>query len=122
MPLHDILPPIEMIDYTFLYIVGFVLLVLFMLVVKRLYKTEKKDALYYLHILEACDFKDAKKTALQFSYYGKRIFTDTPTKEIFIKLQQKLTPYKYIQNTIALPPHLEESIKELLRQVREHHA
>jgi hypothetical protein len=109
------------IDYTFFYLAGFVLLGLFIFIFKYLYKRDKKDAKYYLYILEECDFKDAKKTSLQFSYYGKYIFTDEVTKEKFSKLKKRLKKYKYIQNPTTLPQNLEDNIKQLLQQARKHH-
>jgi hypothetical protein len=119
MPIHDILPPIEIDDYTYLYVVGFILVLLALFIL--LYKTEKKGTKYYLRILDKCDFNDAKKTALQFSYYGKSIFIDEVTKTRFLKLKERLEYYKYIKNTTTLPQHLEDDIKQLIKQARVNH-
>jgi len=120
MSLHDILPPIELRDYTFIYILfGLFLVILSTLLYKHFFKKVKKDAKYYLNILEKCDFKDAKKTALQFSYYGKYIFIDEVRKARFLELTESLKPYKYIENLTSTPQKLENDIKKLLEQERE---
>jgi len=121
MSLHDILPPIQIHDYTFFYM-GLGLLGLCAVIFKRFYKRQKKDINYYLHILDHCDFQDAKKTALQFSYYGRRIFINEEEKAQFSELQQRLERYKYIQLSTAIPLDLEDDIKQLLQQARQYHA
>ena len=123
MPLNDILPPTEISDYFFLYLA----MAIFFLVggsffiVKYFYNKTKKGLRYYLKILENCDFRDAKKTALQFSYYGKGIFTDEQTNPKFLALEEKLKKYKYIQNITAMPKELEEEMITLLKEKRENH-
>lgn len=124
MPLNDILAPVEISDYFFVYLT----MTIFFLVggsfciVKYFYNKKKKGVRYYLKILENCDFRDAKKTALQFSYYGKSIFTDELTQPKFLALEEKLKKYKYIQNITAMPKELEDEIKKLLKEKRDNDA
>jgi len=121
MELHDILPPIEIMNYTFFAISLFVLGIITLLL-KYLFKREKKDAKYYLNILEQCNFQDSKKTALQFSYYGKLIFIDEETQVQFLELEEKMKHYKYIQHSSILPQDLEDKILQLLQQAKEQYA
>ena len=120
MPLHDILPPIEISNAIFFYLAGG-LFGLFTLLFGYLYKIQKKP-LSSFQILERCNFNDAKKTALQFSYYGKKIFKNEVIKGKFLLLEERLNVYKYIKNRTILPQELVESIKELLEEARENHA
>jgi len=117
MPLHDILPPIEISDHDFLYIVGVVFGVIVLVV--YFYRVGKRKILSSFQILELCDFKDAKKTAFQFSYYGKKVFKNEGTKAKFLELEERLKGYKYAKETTPLPQPLEDEIKELLKEVKE---
>ena len=124
MELHDILPPLEIVDPVYLYLVGLLflgLLGLLVFVVRQIWKRLKKKSHYHLDILEKCDFKDAKKTARQFSYYGKYLFSDEVFKPQFLALKQRLNRYKYIQDLTEIPQELEDEIKQLLHQIRVHH-
>jgi len=119
MQLHDILPPIEVTDYTLFYVLisMFFIIGLLYLLVKRFVK---KDENYYLNMLENCDFEDGKKTAFQFSYYGKTAFKNEDTKEKYLSIKQKITKYKYTKNSSAILPHIEEEIKKLIKQQRDY--
>ena len=119
MPLHDILPPIAISDHSFVYIFGFMLGVIALVV--YFYRLRKKQTLSPSQILEQCDFNDAKKTALQFAYYGRKIFKDEVKEARFLALNERLKSYKYGKNRTAMPQELEESIKELLEEVRAEH-
>jgi len=119
MELHDILPPLEISDYGFLYILGLIFGVLVIFI--YFYKKRKRQTLTPLQILESCNFNDAKKTTSQFSYYGKTLFKEDKLL-IFLELNKSLEPYKYTKETTSLPQKLVDEIKELLRQVREEHA
>jgi len=117
MPLHDILPPIEMSDATFLYIFGLLFVVL-LLLFRYLYKKRKKP-LTPFQILELCNFNDAKKTAFQLSYYGEVLSKEEKLKSKFIALKEKLEPYKYTKDTMPLPQKLADEFNELLEHLRD---
>ena len=121
MTLHDINPPIEMVNETLLYVLGAVVFGVFVLLFRYFYQKRKKTT-HALDILKRCDYQDAKKTALQFSYYGKKLFLKPKEKAHFITLQKELERYKYLPLTTPLPKALEASIKKLLEQQSTHHA
>ena len=122
MPLHDILPPLEIADYFWAYLAMALLVMLGVLGLLIPYLLKKKKAISPVTILEQCDFNDAKKTSLQFSHYGKTIFTDALTKPKFVALEEKIKKYKYIQHMTPLPKALEDDIKKLLKEKRDNHA
>ena len=121
MHLHGILPPLEVVDYAYLYLFGAILVLgsLLYFIYKRFIYTPKKGRTYYLRLLEQCDFQDAKKTALQFSYYGQMIFTKQQAQ--FQAIQSKLEPYKYLKNSPTLPKELQKEITQILQDARQNH-
>ena len=121
MQLHGILPPLEVVDYTYLYLFGAILVLgsLLYFIYKRFIYTPKKGTAYYLRLLEQCDFQDAKKTALQFSHYGQMIFTKQQAQ--FQAIQSKLEPYKYLKNSPELPKKLQKEITQILQDTRQNH-
>jgi hypothetical protein len=101
--LHDIKPLMDIQDYSLLYFVALVIVVItivfglgYLLVhyfqTKKRYD-QRKD---YVQKILALDIKDSKKTAYALSHYGALFVNDsTRHKEMYENLTQRLAPYKY---------------------------
>ena len=122
MILHDVLPPIQSDVNPFFYLGAFASFGVLAYLLFRFYKREKRGTTHDLQILEQCDLDDAKKTALQFSYYAKRLCKHAEEKAHLATLQEQLNAYKYIENTRVLPAHIQKDIAHFLQKIKEQHA
>ena len=104
--LHDIKPLLEVEEYSFYYFLGLSglgVLVLALLVygLYVFYKRSKRVSTrkLYKKKLESLKNEDTKETAYALSIYGAIFEDDSPQhKEVFSKLKDKLSGYKYQKN------------------------
>lgn len=101
--LHDIKPLLEIQEYSFYYflavvvigtiiVVGIIYLLIRWLKNRNRYNHRKE---YFQHLSEI-DFKDAKRSAYEITFYGALFADDSPRhKEMFHTLTDKLEAYKY---------------------------
>ena len=100
--LKDIKPLLEIPDNSFyfywaLIILGVLLaLSIFYFIVKKVWENRKINlAKGYLNQLKAIDWKDAKKSAYDATYYARLLATDARRQELFSQLEPLLEQYKY---------------------------
>ncbi len=103
IPLHDIKPLVEIHEYSLYYFLGLVVLGLVVLAgiiylsvkyfqAKKAFNIRKE----HLKLLNKVDFKDAKKSAYDLTFYGATFEHDTPRhQEMYEDMLGKLETYKY---------------------------
>ena len=120
MELHDIFPPVEIVEYSLYYFLGSIISSLLLLYIGfRIIKRKKrKDTAYYLNILEECNLDDTKHTAYKFTYYGKYIIKTEIQKEQFYTISQTLRRFKYERDSSRLPQNIQNDMKQFLHAIR----
>ena len=100
--LKDIKPLLEIPDNSFYIYWGLIifasllLLAVLFFIAKRFWEKRKVNlAKGYLKKLKAIDWKDAKKSAYDATYYARLLATDDRKKELFSQLEPLLEQFKY---------------------------
>lgn len=100
--LKDIKPLLEIPDNSFYIYWGLIIfaallaLGILYFVAKKVWESRKVNlAKGYLKNLKAIDWKDAKKSAYDATYYARLLATDERRKELFSQLEPLLEQYKY---------------------------
>ncbi|WP_457564979.1 hypothetical protein [Caminibacter sp.] len=117
LPLRDIKPNVEIIDYGWWFFVVFLVIlsiVLLFLIYKWLKNRKKNPALIMLKNL---DFSNSKKTAYIFSKYAKEFVNET-NKELFEEIEKKLVKFKYKPDVPEMDEKLIEKIKAFIRTLK----
>jgi len=120
MELHDIFPAVEIIEYSFYYLImGIILaLLLFYFIFKTIKRGKRKKIPYYLNILEHCNLNDSKQTAHKFTYYGKYIVKNETQINILEDIDHTLLAFKYEKYSSSLPKNIQNNIKDFLQMIR----
>jgi uncharacterized membrane protein YhiD involved in acid resistance len=116
IPIRDIKPNVEIIDYQFIAFIGIILILLIILgifLIKRLKKSNPKKKL--LEKLKNLDFKDSKKTAYEFTALARN-FINEENKAKYEKIVKSLEKYKYKK---IVPPLSKEDIQNLKNFIKE---
>jgi len=120
MELHDIYPVEEIAEYSlYQFLLYLLLLILLIYVAVTYYKRRKNRPLSTLKILEISDHSRAKEMAFKLSYYGQSLNKTTEQEATFIKLKEKLTPFKYSHKDDVLTKELQDEIQKFLKALRQ---
>ena len=118
IPLHDIKPLVEIQEYSFYYFIALVVLglavigvVVYLLVkyfqAKKAFNIRKE----HLKLLNAVDFKDAKRSAYDLTFYGATFEHDTPRHhEMYEEMLDKLEAYKYKKDVSEIDAEVREYV------------
>jgi hypothetical protein len=118
MQLHDIFPKVPIEEYSFYSFLAVILGGLALIyLLYRVFKHRQKK-MHPLHILEHYNPNDAKKTAHQLSYYGKKLAKSEVQKQHLFTLEKKLTTYKYLKTSHPLSNELQKEIELFLNSIR----
>jgi hypothetical protein len=122
--LRDIKGLVEIMDYSFYYLLGIVgvtvivLMVLAVLLYKYLTKkellTQKKVA---MELLEKFEFGDAKQSAYEFSHLAQYAVNETQRRELE-QLLAELEPYKFKKEVPELDDALKAKMQAFAKEVR----
>jgi hypothetical protein len=114
IPIRDIKPNVEIIDY---YFIGFVifLVALFIVLIFFLLKKRKNPKREIYLKLKNINFNNSKEAAYQFTKLA-RVFVNDENKEIYKEILNSLEKYKYKKN---VPPMSEEDIKKIQNFIKE---
>ena len=122
--LRDIKGLVEIMDYSFYYLLGIVgvtvivLMVLAVLLYKYLTKkellTQKKVA---MELLEKFEFGDAKQSAYEFSHLAQYAVNETQRRELE-QLLAELEPYKFKKEVPELDDALKAKMQAFVKEVR----
>jgi len=120
MELHDIFPPVTIVEYSFyifLFIVlGFSTIVYVLL---RVWQKKKKGIGYYVNILERYTEENAKQTAYKLDYYGRHITKNDEQEKELQELIVRLRPFKYEKEGTVLPSELQKQLHDFLMHIRQ---
>jgi hypothetical protein len=121
MKLHDIFPEVPIVEYSLYAFMGVTLLGLgFLYFFYRLF-IHKQKRIHSLQILEQYNPKDAKYTAYQISYYGKKLAKNEIQKKYLTSLELKLNHYKYLQTSSTLSQSLQKEIEIFIQLLKGKH-
>ena len=110
IPLHDIKPLVEIQEYSFYYLLALIVValvvlgaIIYMIIrylnAKNAFNIRKEHA----KILHDINFKDAKQSAYDITFYGATFKDDSPRhREMFANITQRLETYKYKKNVDAI--------------------
>jgi len=118
MELHDIFPEVPIVEYSLYSFLALCLLGLVLLYVLYCVLKNRRKKLQPLHILERYNANDAKQTAQQISYYGKKLAKSEAQKQNLASLEVKLEHYKYLKTSEPLSTELQEEIEIFLKSIR----
>jgi len=100
--LRDIKPLLEIPDYSYYMTMGLLVLsllfatILLFFVIKRIFQNRKMNMQkLYFKALKSVDWTDSKQASYRVTYFGRKLSTDTRSKEIFSQLLPMLEVYKY---------------------------
>ena len=103
IPIHDIKPLVEIQEYSFYYLLALIVLALVVLgaiiyMIIRYVKSKKAFNIRKEHakILHDIDFKDAKKSAYDITFYGATFKNDSQKHhDMYENMTDRLAMYKY---------------------------
>lgn len=102
IPLNDIAPLVEIVDYSFYYfiavlmIVGVIFLALVFILLKYFRRRQKSARKIAFETLSSIDLNDPKKAAYAMGEWGRVFAHDNErTEKAFHNLFERLEPYKY---------------------------
>ncbi len=103
IPLHDIKPLVGVEEYSLYYLMGVGVIIILLLVgsvylIFRWLKTRNRYSQRKEHYKALCeiDYKDAKRSAYDVTYYGATFKDDSPRHaQMYHNLLSRLEPYKY---------------------------
>ena len=114
--LRDIKPLLEIPDMSyyiyigFLIFIGFILLGVLFFLVKKFWLNRKKDIRkVYFEKLKAIDWDDAKESAYNVTYLGRKLCNEERSDEIYRQIIPMLEQYKYRK---AVPKVDNETLKQ----------
>jgi uncharacterized membrane protein YhiD involved in acid resistance len=118
IPIRDIKPNVEIIDYQFIAFIAVILILLIILgifLIKKLKKSNPKKRI--LEKLKNLDFTNSKKTAYEFTDLARN-FVNEENKVKYEEIVKLLERYKYKK---VVPPLSEkdiEKIKNFIKEIR----
>lgn len=111
MELHDIFPIVEIVEYSFYYLLSAVLSTLiFLYLFYKFISKKRKNKAYYLRILIRYPKDNAKYTAYLFSYYGKYLAKEHTRRVALHDITNVLDTFKYTHDYHNVPPEIQEKI------------
>jgi uncharacterized membrane protein YhiD involved in acid resistance len=116
IPIKDIKPNVEIIDYQFIVFIAIILIFLIILgvfLIKKLKKANPKKKL--LEKLKNLDFNNSKKTAYEFTELARN-FVNEENKTKYKEIVKSLEKYKYKKE---VPPLSQEDIQNLKKFIKE---
>jgi hypothetical protein len=117
IPIRDIKPNVEIIDYKFTAFCIVVLIVLIFLSIFLIKKFKKKNPKKeILEKLKNLDFNNSKKTAYQFSELARH-FVNGENKKEFEEILKSLEKYKYKKEVPPLSKTDKEKIKNFIKEI-----
>lgn len=110
IPIHDIKPLVEIQEYSFYYLLALIVLALVVLgvIVYMIIRYIKSKNAFYIRkehskILHDINFKDAKKSAYDITFYGATFKNDSQKHhEMYENMTDRLAVYKYKKNVEAI--------------------
>ncbi|WP_456489197.1 hypothetical protein [Caminibacter pacificus] len=118
VPIKDIKPNVEIIDYNF-YIFLFVVFIVVLVSIFLGYKLYKKfktpnPKKLLIKRLKELDYSNPKKVAYNFAPIAKNLINEN-NKELFELIENELQKYKYKPNVPPIDEKIKEMIKEFIR-------
>jgi c-di-AMP phosphodiesterase-like protein len=118
IPIRDIKPNVEIIDYEFIAFIVIVLILLIIFIIFLIKKLKKKNPKKeILEKLKNLDFNDAKKTAYEFTKLAI-IFVNEENKKEYEEIVKLLEKYKYKKKVPPLSKTDIEKIKNFIKEIR----
>jgi len=118
LPLRDIKPNVEIIDYQWYVFLAFVcvIILLAMYGAYRLYKKHKRPTPKQtaLNLLKTLDYTDPKKVAYEFPKIAK-ILINEKNKALYTQITNELQKHKYKPKVEPIDESLKEKIEEFTR-------
>jgi len=120
MKLHDIFPAVDIVEYSFYYLILFCLICVVILwyFLRYLIRHKKKTRSYYISLLEKSIKDDAKQLAYKVAYYGNRVVRTAEQKTKLEALLVQLEPYKYKENLSKLETDTQKQLIDFLHILR----
>jgi hypothetical protein len=118
MELHDIFPEVPIVEYSLYSFLALCLLGLVLLYVLYCVLKNRRKKLQPLHILEHYNANDAKQTAQQISYYGKKLAKSEVQKQSLTTLEAKLEHYKYLKTSEPLSTEVQKEIERFIATLK----
>jgi hypothetical protein len=118
IPIRDIKPNVEIIDYQFISFIAVILILLISLslfLIKKLKKSNPKKRI--LEKLKNLDFRNSKKTAYEFTDLARN-FINEENKATYEKIVKSLERYKYKKEVPPLSKEDIEKIKNFIKEIR----
>jgi hypothetical protein len=118
IPIRDIKPNVEIIDYQFIVfiVIILILLIIFSLfLIKKLKKSNPKKKL--LEKLKNLDFSNSKKTAYEFTALARN-FVNEENRAKYEEIAKSLERYKYKKEVPPLSETDIEKIKNFIKEIR----
>jgi VanZ family protein len=118
IPIKDIKPNVEIVDYQFIAFIAVILILLIILslfLIKKLKKQNPKKKL--LEKLKNLNFSNSKKTAYEFTELARN-FVNEENKEKYETIVKLLEKYKYKKEVPPLSEKDIEKIKNFIKEIR----